>query len=182
MHKKNLLFVLIVSLFSITLLAQPILSINQPIKTLKITTIQMKDVITQAAESQNWVITPIGEGELSASYHYSNYMAKILIHYAPTYYTINYADSIRMRYRGTSIHPTYNRLIKSLQANIVRNLKTGNFTNHIGTALDTNTTESITINNDSIHTKLTNIKKLYEESLITQEEYNMKRKSLIEAY
>jgi len=181
MHKKILLFILTISFFSTTLLADPILNIEQPIKTLKITNAQMKSVIEDAAKEQNWLVTPLGEGQLSATYNKRDYMAKISIRYAPTFYTINYADSTRMRYKGTSIHPTYNKLIKALQANIVRNLKTGNFTNKT-TTVDANSTQSATVNNDSIRTKLSNIKKLHEDGLITQQEYDVKRKALIEAY
>ena len=107
--------------------ADTIINVDQPIRTLKISSAQLQSAISRAAQTQNWKVKKEREGELSATYHKSDYMAKISIRYAPTYYTINYSDSKRMRYTGTTIHPTYNRLIKALQKNIIKNLKSGNF-------------------------------------------------------
>ena len=127
MSKTLSTLLLIFTLFSTALLADPILNIEQPIRTLKISDEQMKNAIVNAAQAQNWIVTPLGDGQLSATYRKRDYMAKISIRYAPTFYTINYADSVRMSYKGNSIHPTYNKLIKALQLNIISNLKSGNF-------------------------------------------------------
>jgi len=184
-HKKILLFILTVSLFSTTLLADPILNIEQPIRTLKVTSEQMKSAIIKAATAQEWVVTPLGEGQLSATYRKRDYMAKIAIRYAPTFYTINYADSTRMRYKGTSIHPTYNKLIKALQLNIINNLKTGNFATQpvVSTPpVATATTAKVEVEDTDIRAKLKNIKTLFVDGLITQDEYDAKRKALIESY
>ena len=177
MFKGLLFLVLVMGITSPTLLAEPIINVEQPIKRWEMTSEQMKSIITLAAEKQGWVVTPLKENQLSASYHYSNYMAQISIHYTPDFYTIDYADSTRMRYKGNSIHPTYNRLIKALQANIVHNIKTGGFKMKTVVLQDTNSTTK-----DTIRMKLTNIKKLYEEGLITEKEYDTKRKVLIESY
>ena len=127
MKSKSLIVLFVLSLFVNALHADTILNIDQPIRTLKVSSEQMKNAIVNAAQQQKWVVTPEGDGQMSATYHERDYMAKIAIKYAPTFYTINYADSKRMRYKGTSIHPTYNKLIKALQANIITNLKAGNF-------------------------------------------------------
>ncbi len=124
---KSLILLLTLMLSANVLYADPILNVDQPIRTLKVTNEQMQNAITDAAKEQGWVMTPEGDGQMSVTYHKSDYMAKIAVKYAPTFYTINYADSERMRYKGTSIHPTYTKLIKTLQNNIIRNLKTGDF-------------------------------------------------------
>lgn len=182
MHKKILLFILTVSLFSTTLLADPILNIEQPIRTLKVTSEQMKSAIIKAATAQEWVVTPLGEGQLSATYRKRDYMAKIAIRYAPTFYTINYADSTRMRYKGTSIHPTYNKLIKALQLNIINNLKTGNFATQQVESTPPVAATTVKVEDTDIRAKLKNIKTLFVDGLITQDEYDAKRKALIESY
>ena len=182
MHKKLLLLILTLSLVSTTLFADPILNIEQPIRTLKVTSEQMKGAIDKAATAQEWVVTPLGEGQLSATYRKRDYMAKIAIRYSPTFYTINYADSTRMRYTGTTIHPTYNKLIKALQLNIINNLKTGNFATQQAIPTQATTTTSVKSEETDIRTKLKNIKTLFVDGLITQEEYNAKRKALIESY
>ena len=178
MKLKSLVLLVVVLLTSSALYADPILNIDQPIRTLKVTNEQMKSAIITAAEEQKWVIIPDGEGRLSATYRKSDYMAKIAIKYAPTFYTINYADSVRMRYKGTTVHPTYNKLINALQASIIRNLKSGNFTAK-------SSEKEVVVPakpEEDIKTKLQKIKTLHEEGLITQEEYDAKRKALIESY
>ena len=175
---KSLILLFLLSLFTNALYADAILNIDQPIRSLKVTNEQLKIAIVNAAQEQKWSITPEGEGQMSATYHKSDYMAKINIKYAPTFYTINYADSKRMRYRGTSIHPTYNKLIKALQANIIRNLKSGDYAFEEGVQADVQAAKQ----EDDVRTKLVKIKKLHEDGLITKEEYDAKRKALIEAY
>jgi len=127
LNRRLLLLFFISIFFSISLYAEAVLNIDQPIKTLKISDYQLKSAIVKACQNQNWNVRDGGEGRLSATFYKSNYMAKINIRYAPSFYTLEYADSKRMRYDGKNIHPTYNRLIKALQANIIRNLKTGNY-------------------------------------------------------
>lgn len=175
MKLKTLSPLFLFSILAITLHAEAILNIDQPIRTLKISNVQMKSAIVNAAQEQKWVVTAEGEGRMSATYSQSNYMAKIAIKYAPTFYTINYADSEHMRYRGSSIHPTYNKLIKALQSNIVRNLKSTDFTAEPKAVAPAK-------NKNDVRVKLVEIKKLYDDGLITGEEYETKRKALIEAY
>lgn len=180
MKLKLLILLFSATLFATALTADAVLNIDQPVRTLKLSSDQMKNAIINAALEQQWRVTQESEGRLSATYRKSDYMAKIAITYAPTFYTINYADSTRMRYDGTSIHPTYNKLIKALQANIIRNLKTGDFETDSD---DTGVVDSGTdTEQEDIRTKLVKIKELYEAGLITEAEYDTKRKALIEAY
>ncbi len=181
MNLKPFLQLFAVIFFTQVLQADAILNIDQPIRNLKVNSEQMQNAIVNAAKEQQWVVTTQGEGQLNAIYTKSDYMAKIAIKYAPTFYTINYADSARMRYDGKSIHPTYNKLIKALQANIIRNLKSGDF--DMQPEVTAVTTSTLPVQQeDDIRTKLLNVKKLYDDGLITQDEYDAKRKALIEAY
>ena len=164
--------------------AEAILNVNQPIKKLKISNAQLQSVIIEAFKTQNWIVISEHNRTIRAIYRESDYMAQVKIKYAPTFYTINYADSDHMRYEGTSIHPRYNELIKALQINIVRNLKSENFDT---ISLTKSSPEVVqpkepAVSHESIRYKLENIKKLYEDSLITEDEYDLKRKALIEAY
>ena len=127
MKKLLLPLLFLCYLFSTVLEGAILLNIDQPIRTLKISDYQLKSAIIRAAQKQHWNIRDEKNNRLSATYYKSNYMAKINIRYAPSFYTIDYADSKRMRYDGRNIHPTYNRLIKALQATIIHNLKTGNY-------------------------------------------------------
>lgn len=181
MNLKPLLQLCAVILFTQVLQADAILNIDQPIRNLTVSSTQVQNAIVSAAKEQQWVVSAEGDGQLSAVYTKSDYMAKIAIKYAPTFYTINYADSSRMRYDGKSIHPTYNKLIKALQRNIIRNLKSGDFSMPTEAAPITTTTQTVK-QEDDIRTKLLNVKKLYDDGLITQEEYDTKRKALIKAY
>jgi len=130
MFSKIWILLLTLAISHTLLSADPILNIEQPIRTLKISSEQMKNAIKNAAEEKRWVVTEIREGQLSATYRERDYMAKITIDYTPTLYKITYADSVRMRHKGNSIHPTYNKLIKELQLNIIKTLKAGNFERH----------------------------------------------------
>ncbi len=116
---------------------------------------------------------------MRATYHMSDYIAEVSIKYASTFYTINYADSKRMRYKRGSIHPTYNNLIKALQANIIRNLKPGNYTAQNSIAAPSTSTSSV---QDDARAKLLKLQKPHEDGLITKEEYEAKCKVLIESY
>ena len=178
MKLASLVTLLLLALLAGTLHADAILKINQPIRTLKVSNEQMRSAIVNAALAQQWQVTPEGENELSATYQKSDYMAKVAIRYAPTFYSIDYADSKRMRYDGRTIHPTYNKLIRALQAEIIKNLKTGNFATHASS--DTPAEESG--QEDELRTKLIKIKKLHEEGLITREEYDAKRRSILDSY
>ena len=178
---RAVLLFLTLTLFSTTLSAESILNVNQPIQHTKISNEQLKQSIINAAQAQQWVITPIDENTLSATYKKSNYMAKINITYATTFYAINYVDSTRMRHKGNTIHPTYNKLIRALQANIVSNIKRANYAQVAIPAKQPQEKEA-TPQEETIRSKLINLKQLFDDGLITQEEYASKRKSLLDSY
>jgi len=164
---------LILALLLTPLFANTVLNIDQPIRNTDITHEQLKDAIISAAAGQQWSIMPDGPA-LIATYRKSDYMAKVRITYSPRGYTIGYADSQRLHYDGRGIHPTYNRLIKRLQAGIVRNIKS--IQQHSEAAAQQTTL------GEGIKAKLRKLKELYEEALITKEEYDAKRKELLDSY
>jgi hypothetical protein len=82
---------------------------------------EVKDAITKAAQTKNWVVTPTVDGKLVASLSWRNNKHTIMVEItcAPNRYSILYKDSINMDY-GTwndepSIHPYYNRYVKELR-------------------------------------------------------------------
>lgn len=164
------LFTLLFIVLSLSLYAEPIINVNQPIKKLKLTSLELENAIVNAATTQRWNTDSTKNSTIVATYKKSNYMAKIIIKYEPTFYSIHYLDSKKMRYKDSNIHPTYNKLIKKLQKNIVVNLKTGNYSSKEETP------------QSQLQSKLITLKNLYDSSLITQKEYDSKRKMLIDAY
>jgi len=167
-----ILFLLFTFLFT-PLTADTVLTIDQPIRQTDITQEQLKDAIVDAATEQQWSIMPEGS-VLIATYRRSNYMAKVRIIYSPAGYTIDYADSKKLRYDGNDIHPTYNRLIRTLQAGIVRNIKS--IQQRSGAVSSQTSVE------EDIRSRLRKLKALYEEALITKDEYDTKRKELLDSY
>ena len=178
------LFTLLLIVLSPSLYAEPIINVNQPIKKLKLTSSNLEYSIMSAATSGDWTIDSYGDGVIVATYKKSRYMAKIIIKYKPTFYSIHYLDSKRMRYRDSDIHPTYNKLIKALQKNIVSNLKNGYYPKQDSSTATSKTLKNKKYNDEhqSIQMKLVTLKKLYDDSLITQGEYETKRKKLIDNY
>jgi len=166
----SLILFLILTLLLSPLFADTVLTIDQPIRKTDITHGQLKDAIVDAATEQQWHIMPDGPA-LIATYRNSDYMARVRITYSPAGYTIGYADSEKLRYNGNDIHPTYNRLVKKLQAGIVRNIKSIQHRSGAGSSED-----------EDIKSRLRKLKELYEEALITKEEYDTKRKELLDSY
>lgn len=173
MKPDSFILLLFLTLLLPPLFAETLLTIDQPIRKTGISHGQLKDAIVDAATAQQWSIMPDGPA-LIATYRRSDYMARVRITYAPTGYRIYYADSKKLRYRGNDIHPTYNRLIKKLQAGIVRNIKS--IQQHTGAAATQASGE------EDIRSRLRKLKELYEEALITKEEYDAKRKELLDSY
>lgn len=171
-HNPLILF-LILTLLSAPLFSDTVLTIDQPIRQTDITDEQLKDAIVSAATKQQWRIMPDGSA-LIATYRKSNYMARVRITYSPTGYTIHYDDSEKLRYSGNDIHPTYNRLIKKLQAGIVRNIKS--------IQQRSESVASQASDEEDIRARLRKLKTLYEEALITKEEYDAKRKEILDSY
>ena len=180
MQKRFFISIFFILFLGASLYAEPIINVNQPIKKLKLTSLELEHSIISAATSLNWTIDSYGDGVIIATYKKSRYMAKIIIKYAPSFYSIHYLDSKRMRYKNSSIHPTYNKLIKALQKSIVSNLKSGNYQKRE----DSSTLKKSTYNNQygNIQMKLITLKKLYDDSLITKKEYEIKRKTLLDTY
>lgn len=173
MKNSSLILLLVSVLYVNALFADAVLNIYQPIRKTKVTHEQLKDAIVSAADELQWKIEPVGDG-LVATYRVSDYMARVRISYAPSFYTIDYLESERLRYDGWSIHPTYNGLVTSLQKAIVRNLK----------SLQKSSADAApqAPEEEAIRAKLLTLKQLYEEGLITEDEYSAKRKALLDAF
>ena len=71
---------------------------------------------------RGWIIKDAGEGRLRASYHARTHMAAVAIVYNEQTFSIEYLDSNRLGYDGQSIHRNYNRWVRNLELDILRNL------------------------------------------------------------
>ena len=184
MNKKKILLTLAVFyLFSTNLYAEAVFNVNQPIKTLQLTKIQVLKAIKDAADTLDWQVKEKSSNTIIATYRGDIYLAKIKISYRSNGYSIKYFDSKRMHYEKGDIHPTYNILIQKLQNKIVYNLK----------SIDTSKVESPNIVQqtvpmtstkyaDTLRNKLNALKILLVDNVLTQDEYDLKRKQVIENY
>ena len=180
MYKKLSLIFVLLAFLSTTSLADTVLNIDQPIRKLNVSKEQVQQSILDSLDEQKWTVESDHDGRMIAKYTFSDYMAKVKITFASTYYTIDYYDSLRMRYKGSTIHPTYTKLIKALQSNIVRNIKRA----HTSTPVEKVETvvEKQTSKKKDLKSQLAELKALQEEGILTQAEYDAKRQQIISAY
>ena len=88
--------------------------------TTKVTLPQVKKAIQVAAETKGWVVTDKGPGKMDATLTVrGKHTVIVLITYTTSSFSINYVDSIDMKY-GTRdgeahIHPYYNNWVKELE-------------------------------------------------------------------
>ena len=181
---KRLVITLLLLTSTTTLLqAETIFNVNQPIKRLKLSDNQVEEAIKNAAAELDWQVREESSNTLIATYRGDIYLAKIKISYQSSGYSIKYFDSTRMHYKEGDIHPTYNLLVEKLQNKIVQNLKTTTTTKDIlNTPKQKITTLSSTEYAQNLKHKLDALKILLVDNVITQEEYDLKRKQIIDAY
>lgn len=94
----------------------------------KLTLAQVKKAITAAAEVKGWQVDDKGPGKMSATLTVRHkHTVVVLITYTTSSFSINYVDSVDMKY-GTrdgepSIHPAYNEWVKELEQTIEIEIK-----------------------------------------------------------
>ena len=85
---------------------------------------QIKQTTRKAAEAKNWVIGNLPDGKMVASFSWrgNKHTISVEIGSADMSYSINYKDSINMKYEvlngQPTIHPFYNRYVKELKTAI----------------------------------------------------------------
>lgn len=81
---------------------------------------KIEKVIIHAGAIRGWVVTRNSEGSLDAVLTPRTHMAKVQIDFDKAGFSIKYADSRELMYTGTTIHRNYNKWVKNLQNDILR--------------------------------------------------------------
>jgi photosystem II stability/assembly factor-like uncharacterized protein len=94
----------------------------------KPTLAQVKKAILTAAETKGWIVNDKGPGKMDATLTVrGKHTIIVLITYTTSSFSINYVDSIDMKYGvkhgEPSIHPFYNDWVKELEETIAIELK-----------------------------------------------------------
>jgi hypothetical protein len=84
---------------------------------------QVREAITEAAESRNWTVKPLNDSTLLATLVIrSRHSATIEIPYDTTRYALNYKDSTNLDYKDGEIHENYNAWVEKLDRTIQKDL------------------------------------------------------------
>ena len=84
---------------------------------------QVREAITEAAESRNWTVKPLNDSTLLATLVIrSRHSATIEIPYDTTRYALNYKDSTNLDYEEGEIHENYNAWVEKLDRTIQKEL------------------------------------------------------------
>jgi len=75
-------------------------------------------VIVKAATSKGWAVKDIDSTHLQVSHTARGHTAQAVVEYSTNSFSITYHDSIRMKYKGTTIHRKYNGWIRNLEERI----------------------------------------------------------------
>lgn len=156
----------------------------------------IKDVENAIYTSLNacgWVSKQEGKNSILASYTHNGHKAKIRIEYTTNVYFIKYVGSDDLNYSKDSngiesIHKVYNEWVESLAENIDNSLKSDSVTslnsqgyNEYKSAIPPNETYKAPKQlNLGISDQLRKLKDMKESKLITDTEYEQKRKELVD--
>ena len=78
----------------------------------------VRRVIIAAAISKGWTAEDIDTTHLRLTHRARKHMARVVVTYSTSAFSIAYEDSLRLRYNGTTIHRNYNRWIRNLEQRI----------------------------------------------------------------
>jgi len=79
----------------------------------------VRKTILKAVKRRGWSAKEIGPRKIEAQYNRGNkYMARVNIFYNKNTYSIQYLDSMNLKYDGEKIHKTYNSLVIGLKKEI----------------------------------------------------------------
>ena len=87
-----------------------------------LTTQQVKKSVILAGQSRGWIMMPVSEGVMNATYTARGHMAKVQIDYSTQFYSISYKDSSNLNLKGNMINRHYNKWIDNLNISIQRQL------------------------------------------------------------
>ena len=148
---------------------------------------QMHNAIVDAGKRQKWKFSFITSNKMIAEYSHNNgkHIAKVDIKYTATTYSIHYLDSVALNYNGEKIHKAYNKWIKKLENEINSNLAKISSGEKIYVTLEAPSAEitvydGSSVNEKDVRTRLKEISSLYKDGLINKEEYEEKRKRILD--
>ena len=128
---KKLMFLLpllIMGLFLSGCRTQPIFNVkNQAVSTaapahMKLSTMQVRQAITQAAVSRGWKVKNVSTNMIIATLDLRGHTAVVSIPYSSKSYSILYKSSDKLLHKGDMIHRSYNGWVKNLRDGINKNL------------------------------------------------------------
>ncbi|NER61640.1 hypothetical protein G3435_20175 [Pseudomonas sp. MAFF212428] len=98
---------------------------------------QVKQAIVQTVTKRGWSVRRVTPEQIQADILVRNtFFAAVNIDYSATGYRINYRDSRELDYKDGKIHRNYNRWVKALDNNILRELKNQQALQEVQRALD----------------------------------------------
>jgi len=101
---------------------RPIVNVtDQPVASAvgkQLTADQIRNGIVSAGNGSGWVMTPLSPGQISGRFVKEDHVAVVDVRYTEKLYSITYKDSTNLKYKGGSIHRTYNEWVESLDRDI----------------------------------------------------------------
>lgn len=78
----------------------------------------VRKTIVDAANSKGWTVKDVDSTHLQVTHRARKHMARVVIEYSTSSFSIVYDDSTMLRYNGTTIHRNYNRWVRKLERRI----------------------------------------------------------------
>jgi hypothetical protein len=94
---------------------------------LDITDLEMQNAIISALAQRRWTVQAVQPGKIQAEITVRKHHAEIDIPYSPTSLQILYRTSSNLNYKNGEIHRNYNRWIKNLRLNVLKELSLDTF-------------------------------------------------------
>ncbi len=105
---------------------QPIYSVSDNALPADVQTMSLSEIskaIETAAAAREWIVTKREPGLLELTYSVRVHEAVVRVTFDQSSYSIDYVDSVQLRYNGGLIHRNYNRWVANLELDIRTNLQ-----------------------------------------------------------
>ncbi len=83
---------------------------------------QIKKALIVGGSYRNWTMRELESGELEATLLLRSHVAKVLVSYDTTSYSISYLDSKNLKHKNGKIHRNYNSWVQNLSNDMQRSL------------------------------------------------------------
>lgn len=146
---------------------------------LYVTTDQAIDSVKAAALKRRWTVDGIGDNELRIKLDHRGYKARLNFYFTEN--EIRYIDSTTGYSENVGEDPFGDEQggweVSPAPARWITNLK-----NDMNVFLVNNVSGKQSLSNEQIENKLETLKKMYDNKLITEEEYQLKKKEIMSRY